>query len=927
MLEDWTILLLSVGYLGVLFGIAYLGDKRADTGRSIISNPYVYTLSIAVYCTAWTFYGSVGRAASTGVGFLPIYLGPTLMAALWWFVLRKIIRIAKVYRVTSIADFIGSRYGKSTLLGGIVTIIAVLGIMPYISLQLKAISTSFNVLRQYPELVMPSQSGTIPIWGDKTLYVALILAAFTIVFGTRHIDATERHEGMVAAIAFESIVKLLAFLMVGLFVTFGLFNGPSDLFTRASTVPELSELMNLQESVGNYVTWFSLIVLSMMAIMFLPRQFQVVVVENVNENHIAKASWLFPLYLLIINLFVLPIAFGGLLLFPSSEVDPDTFVLTLPMSQHQESLALFAYLGGLSAATGMVIVATIALATMVCNDLIMPVLLRIKALRLTTRKELSGLLLGIRRGTIILVLLFGYLYFRLIGESYALVTIGLVSFCAAAQFAPSILLGIYWKRASRTGAMSGLIVGFLIWAYTLVLPAFAISGWLPSSLVEQGLFGIELLKPYQLLGLEGLDNISHALFWSMLGNIGCLVGISLFAKQNAVEQVQAKLFVDVLQESGKEQAYFWHGTATVSELQALARRFLGKKRADAIFNDYTRQYNVDLKRELNAEPALVNIVEWKLAGAIGAASARVMVSSVVKGEVLSIDAVMEILDETSQVMEYSRRLEQKSRELEAATAELRAANESLRELDKLKDEFVSTVSHELRTPLTAIRAFSEILRDNPQMNTEQRQGFLDIVIRETERLTRLINDVLDLAKIESGRMDWKMERLDLRDLIKESVSSVGQLFNERQVGVAHQLPIEPAMADVDRDRIIQVIINLLSNAGKFCESNTGQAIVHLSTHENYYIIEVRDNGPGIPQDQVDHIFEKFHQVSDGRKGKPKGTGLGLSISQKIIEHHGGEIWVESEMGKGTTFAFLIPIPCQNSKQNEQLSQFQISRTL
>ncbi|MEN8131004.1 MAG: sensor histidine kinase [Pseudomonadota bacterium] len=907
MLQDWVILLLSVCYLGILFAIAYLGDKRADSGRSIISNPYVYTLSIAVYCTAWTFYGSVGRAASTGVGFLPIYLGPTLMAALWWFVLRKMIRIAKAYRVTSIADFIGSRYGKSTLLGGLVTIIAVLGIMPYISLQLKAISTSFNVLRQYPELVIPTHS-SIPLWADKALYVALILAAFTILFGTRHIDATERHEGLVAAIAFESIIKLLAFLMVGLFVTFGLFNGPSDLFTQAAAVPELNKLMRIQEGIGSYGSWFSLTVLSMMAIMFLPRQFQVMVVENVNENHVEKATWLFPLYLLIINLFVLPIAFGGLLLFPAGEVDPDTFVLTLPMAQHQESLALFAYLGGLSAATGMVIVATIALATMVCNDLVMPVLLRIKVLQLTARQDLSGLLLGIRRSAIIIVLLLGYIYFRLIGESYALVTIGLVSFCAAAQFAPPILLGIYWKGANRAGAMTGLTVGFLIWGYTLVLPAFAKSGWLPGSLIEQGLFGIELLKPYQLFGLQGLGVISHALFWSMLANIGSLIGVSLFSKQSAIEQVQAKLFVDVFREDGQGHAYFWRGTATVSELHTLAARFLGKRRADLIFRNYTQQHNINLDKEFNAEPALVNLVEWKLAGAIGAASARVVVSSVLKGEVLSIDAVMEILDETSQVMEYSRRLEQKSRQLETATAELRAANESLRELDRLKDEFVSTVSHELRTPLTSIRAFSEILRDNPEMGTEQRQGFLCIVVKETERLTRLINDVLDLAKIESGRMDWNIEHLDLRDLMKDSVTAVSQLFNERQVQVDHQLPPTPAMANVDRDRITQVVINLLSNAGKFCESETGRATLHLSCDGTNYKIEVRDNGPGIPPDQLDHIFEKFHQVGDQQKGKPKGTGLGLPISQKIVEYHEGKIWVESTVGKGTTFAFLIPIP-------------------
>jgi Na+/proline symporter len=485
MLEGGVILAIAFAYLGLLFAIAYYGDKRADAKRSIIANPYIYTLSIAVYCTAWTFYGSVGRAANTGVGFLPIYLGPTLMAVLWWFVLRKIIRIAKSHRITSIADFVGSRYGKSTLLGGLVTVIAVVGIMPYISLQLKAISTSYIVLQHYPKLVMPYAFGQSALWEDTALYVALLLAAFTIVFGTRHIDATERHEGMVAAIAFESLVKLVAFLAVGVFVTFGVFAGPADLFGRATELPKLARLVSFEGMTGGYATWLSLMFLSMMAIMFLPRQFQVAVVENVNEDHLKKAVWLFPLYLLVINLFVLPIALGGRLLFPEHvfTIDPDTYVLTVPMAAHREGLALFAFVGGLSAATGMVIVATIALSTMVCNDLVMPVLLRIKALALTGRKDLTGLLLGIRRGTIVVVLLLGYLYFRLIGESFALVTIGLVSFAAAAQFAPAILLGIYWKGASRRGAIAGLSAGFAVWAYTLLLPSFAKSdGYRPTFL-------------------------------------------------------------------------------------------------------------------------------------------------------------------------------------------------------------------------------------------------------------------------------------------------------------------------------------------------------------------------------------------------------------------------------------------------------------
>ncbi|HER62983.1 MAG TPA: histidine kinase, partial [Desulfobacteraceae bacterium] len=715
-----------------------------------------YTLSIAVYCTAWTFYGSVGRSATTGVGFLPIYLGPTLMAALWWFVLRKIIRIAKVHRLTSIADFIASRYAKDPLIGGIVTIIAVVGILPYISLQLKAVSTSFNVLHtfQSPAEVIPH---TETIWTDTALYVALLMAVFSLLFGTRHIDASERHEGMVAAVAFESVVKLIAFCVAGIFICYYLFTGPAELVSDAVKSPELAKLMKMEAVQGGYASWFTLTFLSMAAIMFLPRQFHLLVVENVNEEHVKKASWLFPLYLLLINIFVLPISLAGLILFEGWSVDPDTFVLTVPLYAKQELVALFVFLGGLSAATGMAIVASIALSTMICNDLVMPVLLRLQYFQ---RRDLSNVLLAIRRGSIFGILLLGYAYFRLIGESYALVTIGLVSFAAASQFAPPILIGIYWRRASRRGAIAGLLAGFAVWAYTLLVPSFVISGWIPQSILEPGPFGFEFLGPYHLFGLDMFDHITHSVFWSMLANVGLLVSVSLFDRQDTMERVQASLFVDVFRHRGIDTR-LWSGTATVSELKGLVARFVGPAEAEKAFAEYAEHHDLDTGLNAQAEANLVGFAERKLAGAIGAASARVMISSVVQGGEIGIEGLMEILDETSQVIEYSHRLEEKSRELEIATAELRAANRRLTELDRLKDEFVSTVTHELRTPLTSVRSFSEILRDNPSLPREERQQFLDIIVKESERLTRLINQVLDLAKMESGSVTWTRECVEL----------------------------------------------------------------------------------------------------------------------------------------------------------------------
>jgi Na+/proline symporter/nitrogen-specific signal transduction histidine kinase len=897
MFEGPAILLVSSAYLAILFAIAHFGDRRADQGRSIINNPYIYTLSIAVYCTAWTFYGSVGRAAAGGIGFLPIYLGPTLMACLWWFVLRKMLRITKAYGITSIADFVGSRYGKSALLGGVVTLIAVVGIMPYISLQLKAVSTSVTVILDYP--------AEAPFWRDMALYVALLLAAFSILFGTRHIDATEHHQGMVAAIAFESMVKLIAFVTIGLYVTFGLYNGFGDVFRQAIDAG-YGELLTFRGSGLSFADWFALTCVAGMAILFLPRQFQVAVIENINEDHLNKAIWLFPLYLLAINLFVLPIALAGLLRFPRGAVDADFMVLLLPMVEQRHLLTLFTFLGGLSAATAMVIVATVALSTMLCNDLIMPVLLRLRWLRLNERADLSGLLLAIRRGSILGILLLGYAYFKIVGESYALVTTGLVSFCAAAQFAPPILFGIYWKGATLRGALSGLCVGFLIWFYTLLVPALARSGWIDATFLDHGLLGLGLLKPYALFGVGGLDPVTHSLLWSLLGNVSCLVGWSLLGRQGSFERVQASLFVEVDRLSGGP--HFWRGSAAVADLRALLARYVGAERAVQALAQHARMRGLALAADAQADPDLINFAERLLAGAIGAASARVMISTVVKGADFSPDEVMAILDEASQVIEYSRKLEQKSQALEQATRELRRANQRLTELDRLKDEFISTVSHELRTPLTSIRSFSEILLDNPDLRLEERNQFLDIVVKESERLTRLINDILDLSKIEAGQMDWHLTTCDPRAIIDDALAATSGLFKDKQVEVEPELAERPPPITVDRDRLMQVVINLLSNAAKFVEAGRGRVRVRLACEGRDLAVSVEDNGPGIAAEHCEAVFEKFRQLGGNpMTGKPQGSGLGLTICRQIVEHFGGRIWVEPAVPHGSVFRFTLPV--------------------
>ncbi|NMG03133.1 sensor histidine kinase [Azoarcus taiwanensis] len=906
MISAPLVIAVSFAYLLVLFAMAYFGDRRAEQGRSIIANSWTYALSMAVYCTAWTYFGSVGRAASDGVWFLPIYLGPTLALALSWLIILKMIRIAKAYRITSIADFIASRYGKSHLLGGLVTIITVIGIIPYIAIQLKAIATGYALLTH--DSVDGFRAVHETHWfQDSTLYVALILAVFTILFGARHLDATERHEGMVAAIAFESVVKLVAFLAVGVFVTYGIYNGFGDIFSRIQAHPEYARLLSFEgASTAGYGGWFGMVLLAMFAVIFLPRQFQVTVVENVNEEHLRRAAWLFPLYLLLINIFVLPIAFGGLMHFGVGSVDPDTFVLSLPLSHGMEALALFVFVGGLSAATGMVIVETIAVSTMICNDLVMPWLLRSKRFSRSAHPDLSGLLLVIRRGAILIVVLLGYLYFRLAGEAYALVAIGLMSFAAVAQFAPAMLGGMYWRGGTREGALAGLLAGFGVWVYTLMLPSFAKSGWLDPAFLEHGLFGIELLKPEALFGLQGLDNISHALFWSLAANIGCYVFVSLMRAPSALEASQATLFVDVFKREGATATTLWRGSAEVRDLQQLVARFLGQGKTVRLFREYARQRGYAGINSIPADAGLVHFAETQLAGAIGSASARVMVASVAQEEPLGLDEVMNILDEASQVRAYSHQLEEKSRQLEAATEELRAANEQLKELDRLKDDIMSSVTHELRTPLTAIRALSEMMFEDPEIDLVERKRFLGIIVSETERLTRLVNQVLDLAKIESGHAEWHNTDIDMRELVEHAIDSTRQLFSDCGAELVVSLPEQAPKLLADRDRLHQVLLNLLSNAAKFVPKEGGHVRVELVSDDREVRVEVEDNGPGIAPQFLPYVFEKFRQGGDQRD-RPQGTGLGLPISRQIIEHFGGRMWVESPPGRGACFAFALPL--------------------
>ncbi|HET6468584.1 MAG TPA: ATP-binding protein, partial [Geminicoccaceae bacterium] len=589
--------------------------------------------------------------------------------------------------------------------------------------------------------------------------------------------------------------------------------------------------------------------------------------------------------------------------------DRDMLVLALPLVHDWPWLALFVFIGGLSAAAGMIVVETIALSTMISNDLVVPMLLHRRLARSEGAAEPELPLLVIRRVAILVILLLGYAYFWAAGSAYALVAIGLISFTAVAQFAPALIGGIFWTGATGRGAVAGLSAGTLAWAYTLLLPSFARSGWLPATFISDGPWGIELLRPYALFGLEGLDPLTHALFWSALANVSLYIGVSLFDRPGAGERAQATAFVVVFRQPERPQAVEaeWAGTITIGDLHGLVTRLLGAERAEAALAEFARRRRGAPDPDAPAGADLALYAERLIAGVIGAASARDALASLVGGGGVGPSELMRMLDETTQVIEYSRQLEQKSAELERVSAALRAANERLRELDRMKDDFLSTVTHELRTPLTAVRSLTEILHDNPDIELEQRQEFLALIIKESERLTRLINQLLDMAKIEAGEMELHIAPVDLARIVEEAVAATGQLFRDKGIAVEVHLPATMPPIPGDHDRLMQVLVNLLSNAAKFAPARTGRVQVGAEVRGDMVQVRVSDNGPGIAPEDLEVIYDKFRQVGHTLTGKPAGTGLGLAICRAIVERLGGRIWVESRLGQGAEFKFVLPL--------------------
>lgn len=887
-----VLILVLLTYLGFLFYMAHWAEKKGNIKWT--NNSYIFTLSLAVYCTAWTYYGSIGVAANSGLNYLPIYIGPIIIIPAWIIILRKIIRISRINKISSIADFISLRYGNSRFLGAIVTVVCVFGVLPYIALQLKAIAETFHIVTKTPPNSL--------IFNDTTTYVAIALALFASYYGTRYVDASEKRKGIVMAVAMESVLKLVFFIGIGVYVTFFVFDGFDDIYNQASQLIHFKE-KNKIGGITQGINWFFLCMVSLFAIFLLPRQFHMAVVENNREKHIKTAMWLFPLYLLIFNLFVYPIAWGGNVLFKHTPVNADNYSLLIPQLFKNEFLTVMVFLGGFSAAISMIVVSSISLSTMLSNNLLIPYTFLGK---LNNQEQVTNnkKIVNIRKIGIFFLIITAYFIYRFFALDYSLVSIGLISFVIIAQLAPTFFGAIFWRRGSRLGAIWSIIIGFSICIYTLLIPyAIGITNT-TSSFVNEGLFQMEFLKPFQLFGLDYLDPVPHALFWSLLFNTLIYFGVSVSFKGNYRERNYAEMYVDIDKYStNHENAFVWKGTAYITDIRKVLVRFLGEERTKRALYIFNTKYNVDSDEEL-ADARLVKFAENLLTGHIGTASARILISSVVKEEKVTLPEVLKILEESKQNIIINKKLIETSNELKKISSQLKNANENLVAKDKQKDDFLDTVTHELRTPITAIRAASEILHDDDEIPEELKKQFLQNIISESDRLNRLIDKILDLEKFETGKQTIQPTLNNLLETIKKSIEPLQQLIKNKNIVVSLDCPTK-IICFYDEDRIIQVVTNLVSNAIKFCPETEGKITIKCKIEKDFVKTSVIDNGKGINEVDFQAIFEKFYQSTNQNIKKPVGSGLGLAICKQIIEHHKGKIWTKKSK-KGACIVFTLP---------------------
>ncbi|MBT1443939.1 PAS-domain containing protein [Shewanella sp. JM162201] len=1011
--DTWWISAISIAYLALLFIVAQWGQNQARGQWH--KRPWVYSLSLGVCCTSWAFYGTVGQAASTGAWLAPIYIGSILCLVLAWPMLMRTLQIIKSQNLTSVADFIACRFDRSPQIAASVALVSLFGTIPYIALQLRAISTSFDLL-----------TGTFQSGISTAFIVTIVLIIFSILFGTRQLAASKQNQGLVLAIAFSSLVKLLALTAVGIFATFFVFDGFSELLAQSAPLSEAPP-----PSSGYFLV--SQILLGAITIYALPQEFHMMMIENHHAKELKTARWMVPVYLLLMNLFVLPIALAGQLSFPGGSVDADTYVLTLPLFYQQAWLGIVVYVGGLAAATAMVIVAAIVLSTMISTEILTPLLLRLPRFSSHKTPELAGILLNLRRIAIATILLSAFAFERYIDQQNHLAGIGLLSFVLLSQFAPAAVGALYWRRANRQGAFYGLLLGSLVWLYTLLLPAtFPDAAW-----VQQGPASIHWLRPGALFGLEGLDNISHGLFYSLLANIGCFVLLSLLREQSIGERLQADVFIN-------RRAVQPERHLSIDDLASLLHRFINKEEAAELL---ARAKAAGPELSAQQREDLVVYTRLKLSGVLGSASTRMVMNAAARSRQVPLEDVVSIVDEASQLFEFNRELLQSgvenieqgisvvdadmrlvawnkryiellgyprdlvkagipiekllryniergiivgdeaqelvekrldhmrsgsphhfrrtmldgrvleirgqampgggfvstftdiSAHIEAEKA-LQSANETLEkrvaertaELMRAKAEaeaanssktrFLAAASHDLMQPFNALTLFTEMLKQ--KATSTELQGLAGNIEASLTVVESLLSDLVEISRLDSRSLKTESSEFALDELLSTLVNEFNALAPAQGINFSYRYT--SCMVKSDQRLLRRIVQNFLSNAFHYspagalsrrqqtrrlangpepvCDRFTPRVVLGARRLPHSLLIQVWDNGPGIPADKQQSIFGEFERLEQTRE--IPGLGLGLAICDRIASLLGIRLAVHSELGKGTCFSVEVP---------------------
>ncbi len=877
--------LLVILYLGLLFFIAFWAEKKKN--NFWVNNPYIYSLSLAVYCSAWTFYGSIGVASNQGLEYLAIYIGPVMIIPAWIYINSKIIRISRVNKISSIADFISLRYGNSRFLGALVTIVCICAVIPYIGLQIKAISETFHLIT--------ATENSDNIFLDNATYVVIIIALFSAYYGTKYVDASEKRLGIISAVAFESFLKLIFFLILGFFVVYGVFNGFDDIYEQASKLRDFKQ-KNTFNGLESGFNWFIMCLLSMSAIFLLPRQFHTTIIENRTEKHLKTAIWLFPLYLLLINFFVFPIAWGGKILFQGENVNPEFYSILIPQKFGNVAISAMVFFGGLSACISMIIISSISLSIMLSNNILIPYGW-LNNFKTETENVNSKTIVNIRKFSIFSLIILSFIFYKYLISSSTLFSVGLIAFVLIAQLGPSFFGAIFWRRGSFKGAVAGIIAGVLICYINLIIPDYFQTTYQNSPL-------------FTFFKLDYLSPVANVFFWSLLVNSALFMIVSSGVIAHYRERNFAELYVDIDDYiQNHENAYIWKGTANISDIQKILTRFLGEKKTKQALKIFNLKYNITDEND-TADSRFIKFSENLLSGRIGTASAKILIEGVTQEDKITLPEVLKILEESKENISMNKQLSEHSQKLRKMSDELQNANDNLIMKDKQKDDFLDSVAHELRTPITAIRATSELLMDDEEMPLEIKKDFLSNIISESDRLAEIINDILYLDKLEAGTMPLHIEKKNIIETYRKALKPLHQLFDQKHLHHSEVNLLEDEFLDFDEMKMIQVFQNILGNALKFANEQ-GMIQTKFQETEGGVKISFFNTGKIIPEEDLEFVFEKFYQSKNQNIRKPVGSGLGLAICKKIINAHHGKI-IAKNKEIGVNFEILLP------KLNEEI---------